>query len=1328
MTASIPTSTLEKFTTFGDLLRYLRRHAGLTQLELSIAVGYSDAQISRLEQNQRPPDLPTVAARFPKALGLEDEPEAVARLLDLAANVHREDAPSFGVCPYKGLNYFDENDGDIFIGREALTDRLLERVTPLPAGKAGSRGRFLAVVGASGSGKSSLVRAGLVPALHWNKQSAAWRVQILTPTARPLESLAQSLAGEGGSVTATAALIDDLAREPRSLHLYATRELKSARGSRLVLVVDQFEELFALCRSEEERAAFVDNLLTAAFAADGPVIVVITLRADFYAHCAAYPDLREALAGQQEYIGAMSEGELRRAIVEPAERGRWELEPGLVEQLLHDVGSEPGGLPLLSHALLETWQRRRGRTMTLGGYASSGGVRAAIAETAEAVFTDQFSHEQQAIARRVFLRLTELGEETSTGDTRRRATFEELVLKPEETDATRAVLTALADARLITISEDAAEVAHEALIREWPTLRGWLEDNREGLRLHRQLTEAAQEWATMDRDPDVLYRGTRLAQALEWREAHEADLNAGEKEFLAASLEASQREAEEREAQRQRELEAAQKLAETERRSASRLRRRAYLLAGAFALAILLAGVAAFFGNSANRSAAAAQESALTAQENEDAANESAISAQNAQATAQSNESAALDAQAIAQAERDRADAQRLAAEGSNLLQNSSRDANLIALLAIRSLDETYTPAGDVLLNHVTDLPLPPQEFRGHTGVMWGVDISPDGKYLATGGEDNTARLWDSASGESLRTFVGHTDEVGQVKFSPDGKYLATTSVDGTDRLWDVATGETVREFTGCPRAGGSVEFSPDGKYLLSPCWDTPTLIWDVATGQTVHALARADGPDFVPRATYSADGKYVATEGVGGDENATPTARVYDAATGNEVAALALPAPAASLALSPDGQYLAIGDESGRIWLWDISSGEMVREYVGHSQFIQAIRFSADGRYLLSGSNDTTARLWDVASGETIRTFGGHGGEVRDVAISRDGSLVATAGDDRIARVWSLRASPIGVQFAGPLGIARQASFSPDGKRIVTANADGNARIWDTTTGQLLLTLAGHTDEVRGAVFSPDGEWVLTGSADGTARLWDAASGEELRSFEGHTDWVNRAIFSPDARQVVTSSNDGSARAWDTDTGQPIWVYRPPAGASRVTSSPDGKTVAVASRGPSTSILDFVTGERLMVFHLAGEIMTDVSFSPDGNYLCAFSTGYFLWDVRTGQQVQPADDAPACGEFSADGRYFATIHPDNSVRIWDTQSREEMRRFANPSDVYKVAFSPDGKYILAADGDGTARMWLIDLDEAISAQCAALTRDFTPEEREQYEIRDGEPTCPESP
>jgi hypothetical protein len=560
-------------------------------------------------------------------------------------------ADSTAESPYRGLQYFDVGDAGLFFGREQLTAKLVGRLTsspafPLKGGGSETGGRFLAIVGASGSGKSSVVRAGLVPALRSGQPladgslppegSIQWSIHIITPTAHPLEALAASLTRESESVTSTATLIDDMGKDPRSLHLYIRKllthnptpspALPLRGGGRILLVADQFEELFTLCRNEEERRAFVDNLLAAVDPeTDGPTIVVITLRADFYAHCTQYDNLREALAQRQEYIGPMSPEELRRAIEMPAQRAGYGFEPGLVELILRDVGDEPGALPLLSHALLETWRRRQGRTLTLAGYADAGGVRGAIAQTAESVF-GHLTPEQQAIARRIFLRLTELGE--GAQDTRRRVSRTELemmtgdrrpetgdlgeeqapvagrppVLSEAEGSPVAAVLQTLVAARLVTTDQGTAEVAHEALIREWPTLRQWLNDNREGLRLHRQLSEAAQEWQRLNRDPGVLYRGAKLAQAGEWAEQHPAELNAAEWEFLTASKQAEEnerlRELEQARAlaeEQQRRAEAERQRAEEQKQAAANLRKRALIATGIGVIALIAAIAAGFF-------------------------------------------------------------------------------------------------------------------------------------------------------------------------------------------------------------------------------------------------------------------------------------------------------------------------------------------------------------------------------------------------------------------------------------------------------------------------------------------------------------------------------------------------------------------------------------------------------------------------------------------------------------------------------------------------------------------------------------------------------------
>jgi transcriptional regulator with XRE-family HTH domain len=711
---------LDSFPTFGDLLKYLRRRERLTQLELSIAVGYSEAQISRLEKNQRLPDLTALKALFLPALHIEKDPAVAARLLELGQSAREEDAPTPGMAPYKGLLFFDEPDAEWFFGREALTERLCARVMSLAFG---APPRLLAVVGASGSGKSSLVRAGLAVAL----KRTGWDTRVFTPTAEPLKSLGGRTALANGN----------------------------ANTRRAVWLVDQFEEVFTLSREDAARAAFVEQLLAAAHEHDGLTTVVIALRADFYSHCAQFPRLREAIANQQEFIGQMSEEELRRAIEDPAKRGGWEFEPGLVDAMLRDIGAggledqEPGALPLLSHALLATWERRRGRTLTLDGYRASGGVRGAIAETAESVFVDRLDQQQRHYARDIFLRLTELGE--GTEDTRRRAALTELVPDVRAAAELRAVLNTLADARLVILGEDSAEVAHEALIREWQRLREWLHQDRDGLRLHRQLTQAAREWEALQRDHGALYRGARLAQTLEWAAANANALNAQERAFLDASKESAERDAAEREVQRRRELEAAQRLAEEQRRraeeqsvAAKRLRQRGYFLASAFVLAIVLAGIALFFGEQARSNAVAAQ----------------------------ANERTAEQERATAEQQRGIAEQQRLAAEQASrtafsreltasALANLDSDPDLGLLLALQavsttySVDKTVTAEAESALHRAVLAARAPLTLRGHTDWVQRAAFSPDGTRIGTVSQDGSTRVWDSATGRELLNLSG---------------------------------------------------------------------------------------------------------------------------------------------------------------------------------------------------------------------------------------------------------------------------------------------------------------------------------------------------------------------------------------------------------------------------------------------------------------------------------------------------------------------------------------------------------------------------------------------
>jgi WD40 repeat protein len=856
----------------------------------------------------------------------------------------------------------------------------------------------------------------------------------------------------------------------------------------------------------------------------------------------------------------MNPRELRQTIEGPAAKGGWDFEPGLVDLLLWDVGAhssrqpEPGALPLLSHALLETWQHRRGHTLTFAGYADSGGVRGAIAKTAETVFNQELTTDQQPIARAIFLRLTELGE--GTQDTRRRASLEELIPRPEDGPAVEAVLDILASARLVTTEEGSAEVAHEALIREWPQLREWLDEDREGLRLHRQLTEAAQEWLSLGRDESTLYRGVRLTQASEWVERFVDELNPLEREFLNASVEAIRREEVKREARRQRELEAAKKLALAESRraeeqahSASQLRQRALFLTGALFIAGILAVVAVVFGQRASQ-------------------NEQNALAQEATAVAEAAQRASI--QATAEADARVAFSRELAAAALN---NLDLDPERSILLALHGLSVDHTQEVEEVLHQSVQASRVRLALSGHTGEVWRVAFSQNGEQVATVSSDGTARLWDAVSGQELITLSGHTDIVWDVEFDPSGSRIATSSSDGTARVWSTTTGQALFIVSGHPEVY-PIAFSPDGTRPATGGSHGVVKVWDAATG---HELLMLSGhTDFLADIAFSPDGKRLATGG--GDR----TARVWDieaslttsASSGQELYSLTdFTGPISGVAFDPDGGRLVTSSGDGSVRVWDVATGLLLFTITDNNPSFTRVTFSPDGERLAVGSITGTPVVWNISStgSEEELTLAGHTGSVWGLAFSPDGRLIATAGEEGIARIWDASSSAdrelLVVGEGSHISFVRRVALSMDGTRLATAGfADATAIVWDAESGQGLLSITGHTGPVSDVVFNPVGALLVTTSADGTAKVWDVKTGEELLSLSGHgTGFVGGlpmgaidADFSPDGSRLATAGVDGTARVWDVKTGKELLTLSSNDDAvTAVKFSSDGKQLA---------------------------------------------------------------------------------------------------------------------------------------------------------------------------
>jgi WD40 repeat protein/DNA-binding SARP family transcriptional activator len=1131
----------------------------------------------------------------------EDLADSVVELQEASehAEAHNGDAGPL-ICPFKGLASFEAADAPYFFGRDRL-------VAELVAGLVGAR--LLGVVGPSGSGKSSVVRAGLLPALENGMLpgSREWSRQLLRPGEHPSRELER-----------------------------VTADLE--RRSRLVLVVDQFEETFTACRDEEERARFIDALVDVAEHRDGSVVVV-ALRADFYGRCAAYPRLSRLLAENQVLVGSMRRGELQQAIVRPAKRVGLHVEPDLVEALAGDVEDEPGALPLLSTALLELWQRRDGRHLRLATYEATGGVHRAVARLAEDAF-GRLDERQQVLARRVLLRLAEV--EPEGGVERRRLSLEQL--KSDGGGDAGSVIDLLADARLLTISDGTVEFAHEALLREWPRLREWIEDDRDDLRVHRNLSVAGAEWLRLGRDDGALYRGARLAEAREWAERGDPGPTDPEREFLDASLDRERRD--------------------------RRARRRSLAIAfGALALGLVAIAVVAVV--------AINQRSDAVEQRNIAVSRELAL---------ESGKSLAVDPELgvrLALWALDTAPTEQAA----TALREATLAFHQLAVLDADSLDANaaaYSPDGEQVLTGGADgVALLWEAASGRRvarldaghGAVFAARYAPDGEGIALGFEDGTVALTDASLAAPREVLRVKGQAVHSVEFSGDGERVAAALDDGTVRVLAADGSEPAQRLSGHEGPVLGVDISGDGSLVVSAGEDGSVRLWRVADGGTGQVLHRGEEPET--DVAFNPDDDRIM--GVGRDG----WVRFWDARTGaQETRVNGEGRELLAAAYSADGRWFAAGGYDGVTRVWSVAGGPPVAVLRGQRSRVFDLGFGPEGDRVVSAGDDGTARIWDTGRTEAWTVPG----VARGIDFNRNGRLIASSSDDGTMRVWDTANGRLRASLPGPDGYMA-GKFSPTADTLIIPTWEASlVRIWPVSAdiGKVVVELpkAGGVESAR---FDPTGDRIVYVGTDGRIVIRDLESAREVRL--GGTPEVSwDAVFSPDGESVAALPGRGDVPVWRLDRpGRPERLLKGHRGeVQSLDFSPDGRIVTA---GVDRTVRVWDRGGRAVVMRGHEDEVTTAVFTADGSKVLSSSADgtLRLWDARTGAALavlRSGEDKVNDVALSGDGK-IATLTDNAVVHVFECEvcgTLEQVRALALSRSPRPLTAAERQQFLASAD------------------------------------------------
>jgi len=1149
---------------------------------------------------------------------------------------------------YRGLQSLDEQDAAIFFGRDG---QITEGLDTLRRMRDGLSKRMLVIQGASGAGKSSFLKAGLIARLKRDEENF-----LVLPVVRPERAaltgergFAASLARQPASLTGPddlaetfaalrAPVMDRLRRFATSVH-----ESYSLKPPTVVIPVDQAEELFS---SENSEAAIVLELLAAAIHADPNTIIVATIRTDAFARMQSESRLADVPRLPLD-LSPLPHGAFKEVIEGPARLADPPLvvAPALTERLLKDLAADDA-LPLLAFTLERLLSQHRGEgTLTLAHYTKEmGGLQGAITAAVESAFAKAQADpalpssrvELEKLARAAFIpALVQLDD----ADAEPRRRLERIDAMPE---STRALVRHLVDERLLVtdrgvadgVESDTVEVVHEAILRQWPALKAWIAEERDALRALDGVRAAAAEWrkhhARDTRDIGqswLAHRGGRLEEAenLMTRPDFAIALKPGEVEYLTAC----------RAAENSERLRETQGIARTRR-----LQRNIGVLIAIAAAVVLLAGfgIVQILGGLAMRT---------------------------------SDTLAALAAKEADAGNYDRA--ARYALAGL-----TGADWPLIGFNADKAAAELEGASAASRALGV---------LSGHTDIVYSVAFSPNGKQIVTASADNSIRLWDAATARQTAIFRGSERWFASARFSPDGRRVVAASYDGTARVWDLRTFRQVAVMRGHAEFVLSAAFSPDGRRVVTASEDGTARIWDADTGRQLAILHGHTGA--VWSAAFSNDGMRIVTAS---DDK---TARIWDAQAAREIGVLRGHQGAVqSAAFSPDDKSIVTASADSTARIWNTATAQQIEVLRGHEDTVKSAVFSADGTRIVTASRDRTARIWDALTAREIATLRGHDRAVGEAMFSPDGTRIVTASNDGTARIWDARTGSGTASMYGHDNDVESAVFSPDGKFIATASYDTTARIWDAETLREIAVLRGQNESVQSIVFSPDGKRILTESG-ASASTWDTRTAKVIAVVGTGDVALESATFSPDGERIATASDNETATIWDANTSRRLSVLRGHGGmVASVAFSPNGNRIVTASEDDTARVWNARTSRTLGILRGHDSGVTGATFSPDGREIVTASWDKTarVWDATTFRLIMVLRGHEAeleSAEFSPDGTKVVTASLDKTARFWNPSTGRMIAILRGHRDALDdAAFSPDGRHVVTASNDYTARIW----------------------------------------